>query len=349
MLARAARDAYDIPVTAGQMSSSQPVRFLDSVLQRLPFSGYGARTAEQQTGLNRAVANEMGVTSDKITPDVLRQAKSIAYNEYDAAKANLGTLKLDNKFFQDLLDAHDNAHYNLEAPQAKLIDKHLNNVFEKLGPGGTLDPDLYQSLTRKGGPLDKAINQGDPKLATYASDIKDALEGLVGRNDPALKKLKDAADYKYFVAKSLETGRENLISATGDVNPALLYGAVDRSSTPIGTIGQIGKRFMREPPSSGTAERLLTMGALGTGLGALGVGSYEFDPEHFQRNAGLALGALALGRGGSALLRSNALANSLIRYGLPRTGSSYPLANLLSRAAPAAALTYRNANGLPGQ
>jgi hypothetical protein len=350
MLAQTARNAYDIPVTAGQMSSSQPVRFLDSVLQRLPFSGYAARTAEQQTGLNRAVASEMGVTADKITPDVLKQAKSTAYNDYDAAKTNLGNLTIDKPFFSDLQNVYDNAHYNLEAPQAKLIDKHLQNVFDKIDPKtNTIDPDLYQSLTRKGGPLDKAINQGDPKLATYAADIKDSLENLVGRNDPNLKKLKDAADYKYFVAKSLETGPENLISPTGDVNPARLYGAVDRSQTPIGTLGQIGKRFMREPPSSGTAERLLTMGGIGAGLGALGVGGYEFDPEHFQRNAALAASALALGRGASAALRSGTLANSLIRSGLPRAGGSYPLANLLSRAAPAAALTYRNANGLPGQ
>ena len=350
MLAQTARNS-GIPVTAGQMTSTPFARFADSVLQRLPLTGYGARTAEQQTGLNRAVAAEMGADADKITPDVLRSAKTNAYVDYDAAKQNLGNLNVDKPFYSDLQNVYDNAHYNLEMPQAKLIDKHLGNVLEKIDPATrTINPDLYQALTRKGGPLDKAINQGDPKLATYASDIKEALENLVGRNDPALKDLKDKADYKYFVAKSLETGRENLISPTGDVNPALLYGAVDRSATPVGTLGQIGKRFMKEPPSSGTAERLLTMAGIGTGLGAIGLGGYEFDPEHFQRNAALTASALALGRGGSALLRSNAVAKSLIRSGLPQAGpSGIALSGLLARAAPLTALTYRGANRLPGQ
>ena len=89
---------------------------------------------------------------------------------------------------------------------------------------------------------------------------------------------------------------------------------------------------MKEPPSSGTAERLLTYGGLGTAAGAL----YNFDPEDFQRNAALAGLTLGLGRGASSILRSNALANSMIRHGLGISLGN-PLANFTRRAAPAAA------------
>jgi hypothetical protein len=101
-LAQAARDVHGIPVTAGQISLSPAARFMDSVLQRLPFSGYASRTAEQQTALNRAVASEMGVASDKVTPDVIRGAKRTAYADYDAAKAQIGDLSLDQKFYGSL-------------------------------------------------------------------------------------------------------------------------------------------------------------------------------------------------------------------------------------------------------
>lgn len=349
-LAQSARDQHGIPVTGGQISSNPTVRFMDSVLQRLPFSGYAARTAEQQAALNRAVAGEMGVAADKITPNVVRQAKSTAYNDYDAAKASMGPMKLDGAFYKDLSDVHSNAHYNLEPALASNIDNHLRNVISKIDPvTHTLDPDLYQSLTRKGGPLDKAINSPDSKIATYASDIKDSMESLLGRNDPALKALKDKADYKYFVAKSVEP--MSLESPTGDVSPAKLLRAVDNSSTAVGDVGRIAKRFLKEPPSSGTAERLMIMQHLPQlATGALGVGGLAgataFDPESWQRNALLGVGAIGLARAGSAALRSNALANSMIRSGLRAgPGGAQKAFNLLPPAlASGGALVSRPTN-----
>lgn len=142
---------------------------------------------------------------------------------------------------------------------------------------------------------------------------------------------------------------------TGDVRPPLLASAASknypRGGGPLTDLAAIGQRFLTEPPSSGTSERLLTMKLLGYGLGAAGVGgAYEFDPENFQRNALLAALAFGGARGASALLRNGGLANALIRSGLPGAArGGQPLANLLTRAAPFAALTYRQANALPGQ
>jgi hypothetical protein len=349
-LADAAVTKYGIPVTAGQISSNPMVRFADSVLQRMPLSGYGARTEAQQTGLNRAIANEMGASSDVITPDVVRQAKHTAYKDYDAAKANLsGPLNVGHQFYDDLINIHDNAHYVLEDNLAKKVDNLLGNVADKIN-NHTIDADLYQSLTRKNGPLDSAINSRDSKISTYASQIKDALENVVGRNSPELKKLKDEADYKYFVAKSVEPLANE--ATTGNISPAKLLRAVDFSQTPVGEIGRIGQRFLKEPPSSGTSERLLAMEALKAGLGVAGLGgAYYFDPENFQRNALLGATALAGGRAASSILRSRALTNALINSGLGRAGSGQKLTNFLTSAAPVAALTYRgnSPNALAGQ
>lgn len=349
-LADSAVNKYGIPVTAGQISSNPMVRFTDSVLQRIPLTGYGKRTAEQQTGLNRAVANEMGIASDVITPGVVKQATQTAYADYDAAKSQLnGPLNVGHQFYSDLQNVHSNAHYVLEDSLAKKVDNLLGNVVGKVDTNAhTIDADLYQSLTRKNGPLDNAINSRDSKIATYASEIKDALENMVGRNSPTLKKLKDEADYKYFVAKSIEPLANE--ATTGNISPAKLSRAVDFSHTDVGELGKIGQRFMKEPSSSGTSERLLAMEALKTGLGAAGLaGAYAFDPENFQRNALLGLGTIAGARGASSVLRSKALTNALINSGLNRAGTGQPLSNLLSRAAPLAALTYRgNANALSG-
>ena len=330
-LAQNAR-AQGIPVTAGSISGNPMVDFAESVLKRIPFTGYGPLARKQQTGLERAIAKEMGVSADKVTPDVVHQAQRTAYVPYDAAKAAMqGNLNVDAQFFHDLHNVAQNSTYVLESAQQKLIDKHLNNVLEKINFNNhTLDADLYQSLTRKDGPLDSAINVKDSKISTYAIGIKNALENLVGRNSPELKRLKDEADYKYFVASSMEP-----LSHDRAISPAKILKAVDNSPRNIGTLGKIAKQFLKEPASSGTAERLAIMGLLS---GAAGAG-YKFDPENFQSNAlyaGLLYGG---GRLGSAAMRSNFLANAVLQRGAASQGQ--PLATALVRTAPAAALLAR--------
>jgi hypothetical protein len=351
-LAQRAQDTFGLNIGVGQMSSSPMVRFLDSVMQRMPFSGYATKTAEQQKALNSAIAKEMGVNAEEVTPDVVQRAKNTAYTDYDVAKANLGTLGVDRKFYQDLYDIHQGAHYSLEESTANVIDKQLQNVADKL-QNHTLDPDLYQSLTRKGGVLDKAISSKDPKISGYAGDIKNALEDLVGRNDPQMKALKDAADYKYYVASNLEEAAKK--SPTGDMSPSDLYKLFGSSQTPAGELARIGKRFMQEPPSSGTAERSMLMQHLpqlavgATGAGAVGASTY-FDPESWQRNALLTAGGLAAGRYGlTPVLRGNFLAGKMINSGL-KGGQNLPVQNLLgqggwlSSVIPAAgAIRWRNA------
>lgn len=353
-LADNAINKYGIPVTAGQIATNPMVRFMDSVLQRIPGTGYAARTKAQQSGLNQAIAHEMGVSSDVVTPDVVRQARKTAYADYDAAKANLaGPLDVGTQFYHELQGVHDNAHHVLEDSLARKVDGLLGNVVGKVDTQNhTIDADLYQALTRKNGPLDNAINSRDSKISTYASQIKEALESVVGRNSPELKRLKDEADYKYFVAKSVEPLANE--APTGDISPAKLLRALDYSQTPAGEVGRIGQRFLKEPASSGTSERLLAMEMLKAGAGtALGLGgAYAFDPENFQRNALYGSSALLSGVLASKALRSQLLTRSLINSSLGRSGGANKVGNLLSRTAPLAALTSRgsgSANALTSQ
>lgn len=341
-LAQAARDRFGISLRPAQMSDNASVRFMDSVLQRLPFTGIGPHAAEQQTAFNRALASEMGVTSDKISPDVIQTAKRTAYNAYDAAKATMGPLKTDTELFRDLKDVYDNAHYNLEPKLAKLIDGHIENVINKIDMGTrTLDPDLFQSLTRHKGPLDRAINSPDSKIAGHAEDIKGALDRLVGRNDPALKALYDRAQYRYAIAKAIEPLAN--ASTTGNISPRTLLSKVaEHPHSAPAELGRIGRQFLTEPPSSGTAERELQHRLLWQlGTGALGLGAagaaHHFDPEGFQRDVGYGGGALAAGVLGGRALASRPLANWMIYSGLRQPGgalSSIPLAALAPRTTP---------------
>src|SRR5262249_57776747 len=126
------------------------------------------------------------------------------------------------------------------------IDEHIRNILSKVDRSTwTMDPENYQYLTRKDGPLGKALDAGDSGIRQYATDIKDALENLVWRNDPKLKAAKDALDYKYFVAKSVQHLAEE--DPVGNISPAKLLKAVDNSKTDAGELGRIARRFLVEP------------------------------------------------------------------------------------------------------
>lgn len=315
-LAQTARN-YGINVGPGQISTNPMTRFADSVLRRFPFTGYGAQTAQQQTALERAIANEMGQTADHVSPAVVLQAKQDAYKTYDAMASKIGPARLDTQFVDDLQNVRDSAHFNLEPNLAARIDGHLNNIASKVDQStGTIPLENYQSLTRKNGPLDLAINSRDSKISQSAQGIKDALENLVLRNNPALKAAKDEADYKYFVAKSVEPMVNE--SPTGGISSAKLLKSVDYSNTPVGDLGRVARRFMTEPNSSGTGERTWIMQNLVPGaVGLAGVGgAYYSDPDSWQRNALIGLGTLGVTRGASAALRSNALARMMINRGM---------------------------------
>ena len=353
-LAQTARDAYNIPVDAGQVSANPMMRFADSVLQRLPFSGYGARTQVQRASFNRAVSNTFGENADAITPQVIENAEDRIGNVFDSVASRTPTIQADAPFYGRLGQTLDDARSVLPASEVAPLENQMRDMLSTIDPQThTFTGETYQALTRKGAPLDRAIHSADPNIRFYATQMREALDEAMQRSAPpdAVQDLLQARS-QWKALKTISPLADK--APTGDISPALVQSAANKSYTQnrnsdLRQLGRIGQRFLKEPPSSGTSERLLAMGLGGGALGAIGYGDYKFDPDNFQRNLALGGAALLAGRGASAALRSGWLSNALIRSGLPHAAPTYPIANLLSRAAPAAALTYRNAEGLTAQ
>jgi hypothetical protein len=355
-LAQTARNQYGIPVTAGQISSNPMMRFADSVLQRLPFSGYGARTAEQQSAFNRGVAQTFGENTDTVNSATINRARDRIGTMFDSVAARTPVIQADQPFYQHLGTILNDARSVLPQSEIAPLENQMRDLLTTVDPQThTFSGETYQALTRKGAPLDRAIQSKDPNVRYYAAQVREALDDAMQRSAPqgAQDDLLEARR-QWRALKTVEPIATPKKAPTGDIRPALLATqaakSYPRGNGPLSDLAAIGQRFLTEPPSSGTSERLLAMKLGATALGAAGIGgaAYEIDPENFQRNAALGIGALAGGRALSAVLRSHALANSLIRSGMGG-GVRYPSANLLSRAAPAAALTYRNANAPSGQ
>lgn len=359
-LARTARDVHDIPVGIGQISENPTVRFLDSVMQRLPFTGMGARTAEQRSAFNRAVSQTFGENTDTITHQTITNASRRIGNVFDNVAAQTPHIRADQPFFQHMSQVLNDARNVLPASEVRPLENQMRDLITAIDPRThTFTGDTYQALTRRGAPLDRAIKSPDPNIRYYASQIREGLDDAMQRSaaPDVVQALREARS-QWKALKPIESLAKK--ATTGDINPALLLAQANKSYTgrggggDLGELGRIGQRFLKESPSSGTAERTMIMQHLpqlaigATGLGALGSATY-FDPESWQRNALLGAGALTAGRAGGGILRSNALANMMINSSL-RGGGPGPVNAALLRALPAipayAALRARQTNAL---
>lgn len=347
-LADLARTKYAILLTAGQMSDSPAVRFTASTSSRMPLSGAGDIAGTQQTAFNRAVAGTIGETADKITPDVMVAAKKRIGDSMNNIAANT-IIRVDNQFASDLSKTMNDAATVLPDVEVAPLRKQIGNILDNIDPNtGVMSGDQYQALTRKGTPLDRALSSSDPNIKFYAGQIKDALDDVMQRSaGPAQASQLSKLRFQYKNMKTIEDLAEK--SPTGDVSPALLMGAVRGNFSnmayggggDLGDLARIGQRFLKEPPSSGTAERLSAMNAFGRIGAAAGSGVFGLHealpgiiPETAASVAATIPATLAASRATSMFLRSPWVADNMINRSLGRP-TSHPLTvpqNLLSGA-----------------
>jgi len=335
-LAQLARDKYGINVGPGQLSTNPTIKFLDSVVNRLPMSGGTAAKEAQQTAFNSAVANSFGETAKEVTPEVIDAAKGRIGKVFDSVAERTPAIKADGQFQDDILNTFKEAEQTLQSSEIEPLRKMMLGIVQKYKEGGNaIDGETYQALTRKGAPLDRLMNSNDPNIAYSAGQIRDALDGTLERSAPpaALNDLRTARQ-QWKALKTVEPLAAK--SATGDISPALLMGQASKSygsasygkGSDLVDLARIGQQFLKEAPSSGTAERSMLqnilLGGAGGG-GALGVAGLAANPGAIPFALGGALASGVASRGLGAALRSPYLANKMIQNSLGQSGANYLL------------------------
>jgi hypothetical protein len=348
-LALTARDKYGIPLTVDQLSAAPGKGFVRSASDRLPFSGAGSDIAETQSAFNRAVSQTIGEDAEKITPQVMNAAKTRIGAMYDQVAKNT-VINVDQQFQQDLHEVLNNATQVLPKSEAEPLLRQAQNIVEKVDrTTKTIPGDTYQALTRTGAPLDQLAESGNPNVAYYANGLKKVLDDALARSaSPADQTALQTADRQWAAMRTIQPIVAK--SPAGDVSPALLAGRVNAATGngmafgyggDLGELARIGQRFLKEPPSSGTAERAAALGALGSVVGggnALLTGSLA-GAAH---GLGFVPAALAMNRWAvNPALRSQTLTNALINRSLP--GAAGPTMPSWLAATAMGASTDRNA------
>lgn len=246
-----------IPIRPSQSSTSPFINKMDQMVPKIPGSGMGAAIDEQRTGFNRAVARTFGGDATRITPDVMAAAKKRLGQEFDAVEKGT-VVRFDRPLAGKLSGILSDASSVLEPDQIAPIAKRVTEI-SNLVKNGEFDGRSFNNMLKKDAPLSRLQKSTDPNVKFYAGQIRTALQDALERSAPAdLAQRYNLARYQYRNMKTIEPLAEK--AATGDISPTLLLNEVRKanpnfaygSGGDIADIAQIGQRFMKQPPDSGT-------------------------------------------------------------------------------------------------
>lgn len=313
-------------ISVGQASNNPFIKYVDSFARRMPLSGYSRFDAANQAAVNRNAAASFGETADKITPDVLNNA----YSRIGQVFENIGgryDVKLDPTLDASLAKVHQQAgEVGLDAGQTLAIQNQIQKIRDIAAQnGGAIPGNVYVNLTKRGESLDRLQGSRSTTAGQLGGDIRDALDQALQRaatpEDAAA--LREART-QYKAMKTVEplTMSADVVGgarpSTGDINAQLLRGRVLQQyqnapraavgDIPLKDVAQIGSRFLREPSTSGTGERL-TIGRIGEALAAA---MSPFAGEHLmgvppETGYGILAGTILAPRIASSALRAPAL------------------------------------------
>lgn len=344
-LAQTAADKYGIPLRVGQIKAANGDRaagYADSN-QIMSSPGTAANNAAQRTAFTRAVTKTFGSDADALTPNVMRAAKTRIGGVMNDVGARNNIVDADGTMDRLKGIVYD-ASQVLPADDLTPIANQVQRIGETVDQTGQIPGEIYQSLTRKGTPLDRATESANPNIRYYAQQVRDALDdGMEASLTPEDRQAFGLARWQY---KNLMTVKNIAAKANveGEISPTLLNGAVNTSfknrafsgAGDLGELGQIGQAFMKEPPQSGTGPRwfdMLKKNPLLSAAGATGEGAlFLTNPDLALKLAGVA-GVGALTRMGlnasTAALNRSALMRNLYLSGGRAPGAA---GNLLSAA-----------------
>lgn len=304
-----------IPLSAAQVGESTFPKYLESVLDKLPMVYRGTARTEQHPAFTSAVARTFGESADKITPEVMDRAKTRLGKEFNRLAEGI-TIQADDAFRSRLAAIQDEAAQVLGDSEVKPILNQIGNISSKI-TDGILDGKVYQALTRKGAPLDRALSSADPNIKYYAGQVREALDEAMQKSisPDAAAQLRNAR-LQYKNMKTVEDLVEK--STDGLLSPALLMNEVRKSyknmayqgAGEIGDLAKIGQTFLKSPPTSGTSERLGIMAALAGGGASLANPSVAL-PTLGGLGAAIAGGNIARGALNSDFYRNLMIANAL--------------------------------------
>ena len=257
-----------IPLRPDMLTENKFARLVGDTLEKIPLSG--SKADQRQVAFNQSLTKIIGgdETATRLTPDVFDNAMNRSGGKigYIAEQTPIPITPDISKLFKDRIEA---MKFETDST-ARIVTNYVNELGSK-SEYGVIDGTAFRKINSEIGRKMRNTSDGDLKyaLSQLQDDMQDALERSI-KSPELLAELQDARR-QYAIGKTIEPLVAK--SKIGDISPAGLMGAVtsDKGKKSmmargrggdLGDLAKIGQLFMKEPPSSGTAERGLIYGGL---------------------------------------------------------------------------------------
>lgn len=272
---------FGIDVRPDMLSNNKLFKMMGEAMEKVPLAG--AKTEARQEAFNKALIRQIGgdEKATKLNADVFANAMEKAGKEIGSIGEKYG-ITLDRPAKMNLVNLVEDAKKFETGDVAKVIGSYVDEI-EAKSANGLLDGTAFRKLNSKMGRQMRTTSSGDLKnaLGELQEQLHEALSKSISKDD---LKSWNQARMQYAKGKTLEPLVAKAM--TGDISGPSLMARVTadkagKSRMAQGAAGEMGDlakigQLIKEPASSGTAERAAVYGALGS-LGGLGGVAY-FDP-----------------------------------------------------------------------
>lgn len=256
--------------TPGQETGSRSLQQMEARLESSPFTSgpFNAIKAENQTVLNRAAADAIGVKADELSNPVLAQAQRQISSVYNRV-ASPNTQKIDGMYVANGIDLIDNAFEGLTTQPLK------SNIFVKqlqdLAAKGEATGNQLSTLSSKIGKRAKnemTTANGDRELGNALFQIKEIVDDMLASGLSAEEQAAfQAARANYRNLMTLRSNPGVVNPSSGNVSGLNLASALTRkdpqgfvfggNTTPMYEAARFAQAFRPIVGDSGTATRMM--------------------------------------------------------------------------------------------
>ena len=310
-------EAEGVPLTAGQRSGNESLRYAESVLGNAPGSGGGAARMMEAQGeaFTAAALRRAGVNANRATPDVIDGAFTRIGQQFDNL-ASRNALQGDRALGNALANV-EREYQSVVNPSQRVpvIADAIRDIGEAIAANrGILQGPAYQAIRSRLDRLQRGSsdNQLSEALRGIRNALDNAMERTISATNPndlgAWREVRNQYRNMLVLEKAATGAGEN--AAQGLISPSQLRNAVAqqgrrayaRGQGDFADLARAGEAVMKPLPQSGTQPRAL-VAALPMMAGG-GIGSMFGGPAGagFGALAGHAAGIAAPGLAGRALM-----------------------------------------------
>lgn len=267
-----ALEAEGVPLTAGQRTGSQGLRYMESEL--------GGNTAaalmdDQANVFTNAAMQRAGAQGLATTDNMAANADRLGQG-FDAISAR-NTLTADAPMLRDMLSTLNEYNAVLPSEQKRILGNIASDIGERIkAGGGTMSGTDYQTIRSRLGKLSHNARNTDTNLSEAYRGLRNSLDNAMARSVSPY----DAAEWarlrqQYGNMKVLEKAATGAGegAALSTISPAKLrqaavagrQGQYARGTGDFDELARSGQAVMTPLPNSGTAGRLRAQN-LGSGI-----------------------------------------------------------------------------------